>query len=78
VNAAEALEELAGARLELRDATHTAALVKMGLTPEEPPPPGLVLRRREIELRVAELRISLWSEEVRRCENAVRRHGIRP
>jgi hypothetical protein len=92
--AAAALEALAGGRAEMRAAANTLALIKLGQLDPPPVDhevgadarrragltlgPELFVRRREIELRVAELRVSLWSEELRRLERDVRALGIRP
>jgi hypothetical protein len=75
---AEALEDLAVVREELRDAANTLALIRVGQLDDAAAPPRMTARRREIELRAAELRLALWSEERERLANVVRRHGVRP
>lgn len=75
---AEALEDLDVVRGELRDAANTIALIRVGQRDEDAPPPRMTARRREIELRAAELRLTMWSEERERLANVVRRHGVRP
>jgi hypothetical protein len=77
VTAPEAVEALALARDEKRHAAHVIALLRIGVQ-DEPDATAGFLRRREIELQVAELRLSLWSEECRRLENRVRSFGLRP
>jgi hypothetical protein len=67
---AAAVAALKLARDELREAHRVRALLQLH------GPTGL--RRREIELQVAELRIRLWSNEVRRTERDVVAHGGRP
>lgn len=86
--------DLAAAREEKRAAAHIIALLKIGADDDAPqdeevgaalrrargitPGPVMFVRRREIELQVAELRLSLWSEECRRLEQIVRAMGVRP
>lgn len=92
--AAAARAELAAARVERDHAAHVIALLRIGAQDEDPPPaevgadlrrrlgimppPGMFVRRREIELQVAELRLRLWSEELRRLESRLRGMGLRP
>jgi hypothetical protein len=80
VSAAEdqARAELAVARQERREASHVIALQVVGAL--DPAPAGAVLwnTRREIELRVAEYRLQLWADELRRLESKLRGMGLRP
>lgn len=77
---AAALDELAAVREERREAA--ATLARIGLLTasdtDEERSSRLFVRRREIELQVAELRLSLWAGELRRAESAVRALGLRP
>jgi hypothetical protein len=70
--------ELADAREEKRAASHVIALIQIGAQDGPPSVAGHVVRRREIELQVAELRLTLWSEECRRLESRLRGMGLRP
>jgi len=68
--------ELAAAREERREASRVIALLVVGQADDGDG--VLFARRREIELQVAELRLQLWSDELRRLEARVRSLGIRP
>lgn len=76
--AAELVVELAVAREEKRAAAHTIAQIQIGLLDEPAAAAPLFVRRREVELYVAEIRLQLWSEECRRRETAIRLLGVRP
>jgi hypothetical protein len=65
-----ALDALREARQEVREAARIVALLQI--------PGGMSVRRREIELSVAEHRMRLWSNEVRRAERDVIARGGRP
>ncbi len=73
---AAALEDLRIAREERREASRIIALLV--LPGEREREKRIYLTRREIELRTAEYRLGLWSDEVRRLESAVRALGVRP
>jgi hypothetical protein len=75
---AELRELLAAVRAERDHASHVIALVRLQLDEDSPPPPGLFWLRREIELQVAELRLSRWSETLRQVERDLRALGLRP
>lgn len=70
-----AREQLDAARGELREASRTIALLAL---PGGVEPGPLYRTRRELELKVAEYRLKLWSDEVRRLESVVRSLGARP
>jgi hypothetical protein len=72
---AAALEDLRRARDEQREASRVIALQLLG--PEQGDAPLFAVRRR-IELEVAEHRLRLWADEVRRLEVAARSLGLRP
>ena len=74
---AEAWAELVAVRQELRDAAHVIALIRIN-GPESGGRGPLYVLRREVELQVAEVRLQLWSSELRQREAALRRMGIRP
>lgn len=71
-----ALAELAAAREERREAARLIAVLVVGRT--DPADGVLFAVRRELEIRVAEYRLQLWSDELRRLEAAVRALGLRP
>jgi hypothetical protein len=71
-------ERLDGVRAELRDASRIIAMIKLGAPEDGAPEPLLFARRREIELRVAELRLTLWSKHRDHLERELRALGIRP
>ena len=66
---AAALDALTEARSEQREAARVVALLQL--------PAGMSLRRREVELQVAELRFRLWTNELRRAERDVLARGGR-
>lgn len=72
---AAALADLAYGREERREAARLIALLVLPQQPEESQRP-LYRIRRELELRVAEYRLQLWSDEVRRLESAARALGV--
>lgn len=72
---ATAREQLDAARDERREASRVIALLAM---PGGVNPGPLYRTRREVELRVAEYRLQLWSDECRRLESVLRSLGVRP
>jgi hypothetical protein len=72
----QARAELARAREERREASRVIALLVVGR--DDPDDGTLYATRREIELRVAEFRLQLWSDELRRLESRLRGMGLRP
>jgi hypothetical protein len=69
-NLAAALDALTEARTEVREAARLVALLQL--------PAGMSARRREIELVVAEKRLQLWIDAVRRAERDVVLRGGHP
>lgn len=69
-----AREQLAAAREERREASRQIALLAMGGVASGP----IGRTKRELQLKVAEYSLGLWSDECRRLESVLRSLGVRP